>query len=207
MTGIKSLNTEAKARIAARVFLALLLISPYLVWLVSIHTWTWPAAGSWIPLALTSAGQAFWSAVFSLIFGFALFSGAQAWLSPRAKKISELALLLPNMIPPLFLVLSLLSMITPFIAFPYGIGAVIAAHVLMNSGLIAVALDRLVQNKLGGMAETAWTLGASREQFWLRIAWPLLKWDLSCLLLFVFSICFTSFSIPLILGGARFATL
>ncbi|MGZ3723915.1 MAG: hypothetical protein ACXVA9_13320 [Bdellovibrionales bacterium] len=207
MTGIKSLNAEASGRIFLRIFLALLLISPYLIWLIWIRDWALPSAAETLPIVAVSALQALWSAFFSMLIGFLLFSGAQAWLSPRAKKISELALLLPNMIPPLFLVLSLLSWVTPWIAFPYGIGAVIFAHVLMNSGLVAVALDRLVQSKLGGMTEVAWTLGSSRFLFWRRVAWPFLKWDIACLLLFVFSICFTSFSIPLVLGGERLATL
>jgi thiamine transport system permease protein len=57
------------------------------------------------------------------------------------------------------------------------------------------------------MAEVAWTMGASRYQFWTRVAWPFMKFDFACLFLFVFSICFTSFSIPFILGGETWSTL
>jgi thiamine transport system permease protein len=207
MTGTKSLNTEAYFRLALRLALALGLVAPYLIWLLWIPHWSWPEVREWLPLALTSLGQALYSSLFSVLFGFLLFLGAQSWTSSRGKKICEMALLLPNMTPPLFLVLSLLAWVTPWAAFPYGIGAVIVAHVLMNSGLIAIALDRLVHTRIGGMAETAWTLGVSRATFWRRIGWPYLKYDFACLFLFVFSICFTSFSIPLVLGGERWSTL
>lgn len=207
MTGTKSSKNEAPLRALFRILIALFLISPYLLWLIRIPQWTWPQTAEWLPIAATAAGQAFWSSVFAMIFGFLLFTGLQAWLTPRAKKFSELALLLPNMIPPLFLVISLMSWITPFMAFPYGVASVVCAHVLINSGLVAVALDRLVQAKLSGMAETAWTLGSTRARFWRQVAWPALKPDLACLFLFVFSLCFTSFSIPLVLGGQKQATL
>lgn len=111
------------------------------------------------------------------------------------------------MVPPLFVALGLLNLVSFFIYFPYGVGAVIAAHVLLNSGLVAIALDRLVQSKLGGMAEVCWVMGASPAMFWRRVAWPYLRADLACLYLFVFSLCFTSFSLPLLLSGQRASTL
>ncbi|HMN68910.1 MAG TPA: hypothetical protein PKC28_10265, partial [Bdellovibrionales bacterium] len=132
--------------------------------------------------------------------------GLQAW-SERGRGWVELALLLPNMIPPLFLSLGLLNLAAPFGAFPYGLGAVVAAHILLNMGLVAVAFDRLVHSRLGALSETAWVLGVKSGAFWRRIAWPLLRADVGCLFLFVFSVCFTSFSIPLLLGGERGVTL
>ena len=194
-------------RSASRVAVGLLLVSPYLIWLLWISKWEWPATAEWLPVLTTASEQAAFSAAGSMIFGFCLFGAAQGWTSSRARGFAELALLLPNMVPPLFLVLSLLSWVTPWAAFPYGLGAVVVAHVLLNSGLVAVSIDRLVQSQLSGLAETAWTMGASRATFWRQVAWPVLKSDLACIFLFIFSLCLTSFSIPLVLGGARLATL
>jgi len=180
---------------------------PYLIWILWIPEWSWPAVDEWWPYFLSATQQAFLSATLSMGFGFTLFLASQGWTSRRARRFCELALLLPNMIPPLFLLLSLLSWVTPRMAFPYGLGAVIFAHVLLNGGLVAISFDRLVHSRAGLMAETAWVLGASRTRFWLQVAWPLLRADFACIFLFVFSLCFTSFSIPLILGGAHKATL
>ncbi len=207
VTGTKFFNAEFYLRAGLRVGIGLLMLSPYLIWLVWVPEWRGPSVGEWYPALFTAFAQAFWSAAFSLIAGFILFGASQAWTEPRVRRLSELSLLLPNMIPPIFLVLSMLSWVTPFIAFPYGTGAVIVAHVLLNAGLVAVALDRLVHSKIGGMAETAWTLGASRSVFWYRVAWPFLKGDVACIFLFVFGLCFTSFSIPLLLAGSRQVTL
>ena len=207
MTGIKFLKTEFWVRSIIRIGLGLLLLSPYLIWLIWIPTWSLPEVSAWLSPLLTSLTQALLSAGLAMIAGFVLFQAAQGWVTGHARGFSELALLLPNMVPPLFLILALLSWVTPWAAFPYGIGAVIAAHVLMNAGLVAVSLDRLVHSKLGGMTETAGVLGASKRQFWTQVAWPYLKGDVACVFLFVFSLCFTSFSIPLILGGRQAATL
>lgn len=187
--------------------LGLLLISPYLIWLGSVPHWEPPRIQAWLPPLLTAAQQALLSATLAMIAGFFLFQSAQGWTSKFSRSISEMALLLPCMVPPLFLVLAILSWVTPWMAFPYGMTAVVLAHVLMNSGLVAVSLDRLVHNKLSLMAETSWILGATRSQFWRRVAWPYLKGDIACIFLFVFGLCFTSFSIPLLLGGRQAATL
>ncbi len=194
-------------RAALRVSLGLLLLMPYLIWLLWIPVWSWPEISEWLPYFTTALKQAALSAALALVCGFFLFLAAQGWTTVRARALSELALLLPNMVPPLFLVLSLLSWVTPWAAFPYGLGAVIFAHVLLNAGLVAVSLDRLLHSRAGLMAETAWVMGASRTRFWLQVAWPLLRLDVACIFLFVFSLCFTSFSIPLVLGGEHKTTL
>lgn len=142
-----------------------------------------------------------------MVLGFFLFRALQGWDVPRARGFAELALLLPNMVPPLFLVLALLSWVTPWSAFPYGLGAVVVAHVLMNSGLVAVSFDRMAHGKLRGLSESAWIMGSGRGAFWRDVAWPYLRADVACVFLFVFSLCFTSFSIPLALGGRSNATL
>lgn len=142
-----------------------------------------------------------------MVFGFVLFLALQSWSFSRMRQAAEVSLLLPNMIPPLFLALGLLNLVTPFFTFPYGAGAVMFSHVLLNSGLVAISLDRLINTKLGGMAEVSWTLGARPAMFWRQLALPYLRGDLCSLFLFVFSICFTSFSLPLLLSGERAVTL
>lgn len=207
MIGTKSLNIEVGRRSFLSFLLVLLLISPYLVWLGWIPSWDWPALSEWLPVVWLSCKQALWSSILAVAAGFILFSAAQAWTSERSIKVVEAALLISNMVPALFLVLSIMSWVTPWIAFPFGMGAVIFAHVLINCGLVAISLDRTIQHRLGGMAETAWTLGASRALFWRRVGWPAIRGDVACIFLFVFGICFTSFSVPLILSGERLVTL
>lgn len=206
MSGIKSSSSEETLRLALRIFLGVLLLAPYLIWLWRVPEWSFPEGEEWWDAFLTAALQASLSSVLSLLAGWFLFLCLQSW-SGKARGLAELSLLLPNMIPPLFIALGMMNLIVPFVAFPYGLGAVVAAHVFLNGGLVAIGLDRLIHNKLGGMAETAWVLGSGRALFWRKVGWPFLRGDLGCLFLFVFSVCFTSFSLPLLLSGERTVTL
>lgn len=205
MTGTKSLNPDPRS--VVRIFIGLFLTFPFLVWLVQIHSWAFPSGTEWLPALGISLAQAAVSAAVSLVAGWLLFLGLQSVQSERGRRWAEFLLLFPNMIPPLFLVLGLMNLVTTFMFFPYGFTAVVVAHVLMNAGLVAIALDRLVHFGLGGMAESAWVLGASRSQFWRRVAWPVLRADVLGLFLFLFSVFFTSFSIPVLLSGTRAVTL
>jgi len=201
MSGTKLSSIEESARPMLRVGLVLFLTLPYLIWLERLAGWDVPALSEIWPLAALSIKQSLFSSVLAMVAGFVLFLGFQGF---SKRGTAELVLLLPNMIPPLFIGLSLLSWVTPF---PYGLLAVVLAHALVNSGLVAVALDRVVQARLRGMAEVAWLLGSSRWRFWREIGWPQLKGDVACIFLFVFSVCLTSFSFPLLLAGGKLVTL
>lgn len=207
MIGTKHLSAEDVTRSALRISVGVFLLLPFLIWILRVPKWGGMEEGEWSEALSSSFTQAILSAAFSLLTGGFLFLALQAWVKPRIRFWAEVSLLLPNMIPPLFLVLGMMNLVTPVMNFPYGIGAVVAAHVILNAGLIAIALDGLTQSRLGGMAETAWVLGSNRWIFWRDVGLPYLRADLACLFLFVFSLCFTSFSIPLILGGDRIGTL
>jgi thiamine transport system permease protein len=199
---MKSFRVDEKARALLRVGLAAALISPYLIWLAAIPRWSLPSPEVWATAASASIIQSLMSSVLACAAGFVLFHALQAWRRPS---LGEAALLLPNLIPPLFVAMALLSV--GGTGFPYGLGAVVTAHVLMNAGLVAVALDRLVRAKAGGLAEVAWTMGCGRRRFWREIGWPVLRADFACIFLFIFSLCLTSFSLPLLLGGSRATSL
>lgn len=202
MSGIKS-SSEFPRR-AVRVALGLTLVFPYLIWIARLPSWTLPEGAAWWPHVAAAAVQATLSALFSLVIGFALFLGQQAWRRPRA---AEAWLLIPNLVPPIFVGLALVRAFTLLTATPYGLTAVVVAHVLLNAGLVAVAFDRLVSSRLAGQAEVADVLGSARVAFWREVAFPQMRAELAQVFLFVFALSFTSFSLPLMLGGARATTL
>lgn len=206
MSGTKSSKNEW-GRPVLRVLFALLLISPYLIWIFRIQKWAWPDWQEWTTPIFHAFLQASLSAIFSFALGFMMFCGLQCWARTPARGLVESGLLFPNLLPPLFFIMSLIGLGSPWGGWPQGLGAVVFAHSLLNAGLVAVALDRLIFFKLGPIAETAWVLGARPYQFWREVAWPYLRSDLATIFLFVFSLCFTSFAIPLMLSGERPATL
>ncbi len=151
--------------------------------------------------------QAFFSAFFSLLIGFWISLGlvsSQNFLKGRFGSFFEILCLAPNFLPPLFIILATLSVVEPF---PMGTAGIVLIHTLMNFGLAAVLLSGLIESKIGGMAELAYIEGASRFQFITKGVLPLLRKDILLLGLFVFVICFGSFSVPLIVGGGRGTTI
>lgn len=154
-----------------------------------------------------SFSQAFLSASGSLILGT---WGALALLSfstnsqSKMRRALQVMCLLPNFLPPLFILLAVLNFINPF---PMGLIGISIVHILMNFGLVAVLLAESIQGRLGGMAELAYVEGAGRFQFMTQVFVPLLRKDLLLVFLFVFVICFGSFAVPLIVGGIHGTTV
>lgn len=151
--------------------------------------------------------QAFFSALLSVALGvwvsFGLISFSKGFRR-HYRTALEVLCLLPNFLPPLFTLLSILNLVDPF---PMGLVGITIVHTMMNFGLVAVMLAHTIEKKVGGLAELAYVEGASKFLFLRKAFWPLLKKDLFLLFLFVFVVCFGSFAVPLIVGGGRGTTI
>lgn len=83
----------------------------------------------------------------------------------------------------------------------YGFGAVLLAHVFFNAPLML----RVLSGALAGIPAAQWRLaaqwGLSDWQRFQQIEWPVLRRVVPGLLALVFLLCFTSFSLVLMLGG------
>ncbi|MNJ92696.1 thiamine transporter membrane protein [compost metagenome] len=151
--------------------------------------------------------QAFLSTVLSLFFGLWSALGLISFSSGRKRHWRfplDILCLLPNFLPPIFILLATLNTIEPF---PMGIVGIALVHAFMNFGLVAVLLAGIIESKLGGVVELSYVEGASRWQFFSRAFFPILKKDILLICLFVFVICFGSFSVPLVVGGGRGTTV
>jgi ABC-type Fe3+ transport system permease subunit len=150
-----------------------------------------------LELVARSFLQAASSALFAIVLGLL---GASALLR-RSVKWEALALA-PAAVPSIAIVLGFMS------AFPgwRGWSAVAFAHALVSSGLVAVVLSRVIRGHLGGSLELAWVEGASRTDIWFRGVLPAIRPDLARLATTVFAASLASFSIPLLLSGARAVT-
>lgn len=151
--------------------------------------------------------QAFFSALISMIFGLWAALGLLSFSNNNHqhwRRVLEVFCLLPNFLPPIFILLSVLNIVDPF---PMGLVGIVFIHTLMNFGLVAVLLASLIENKAGGVIELAYVEGASRRQFLFCGLLPMIKKDLWLLGLFIFVVCFGSFSVPLIVGGGRGTTI
>ncbi len=189
-------------------FFLIFLLFPYAILIFKLNSLGSISMDETLWALKNSLLQASLSAVGSLLLGFSMtlgFFSLQRALGPKHRllKLFQFLLLLPTFLPPLFILLILLSMLNPF---PLGIPGVVLAHVLINAGLVCLVLKTLVEKKLRVLLEESFIYGISQVQF-LGMAWGVLRRDLLSLFSFVFILCFSSFSIPLILGAGKVSTL
>ncbi len=151
--------------------------------------------------------QAVGSGLVSLIFGV-LGGLGLLWLSRVMSHQSyywvESMILLPNLLPSLFVILSCLGLLAPF---PFGKGGVILIHSLINVGLVSILFRRIALVKLGRIGDLSLVEGAGFWQFFKTGILGYLKIELLFLFLFVFSSSMMSFNVPYMIGGPSGATL
>ncbi len=183
------------------------LVFPFIFLLSHFRITNWPEWSELFWAFKNSFLQAFFSAFFSLVLGTWVALGLICFTDGfrrHYRMILEVLCLVPNFLPPLFTLLSILNFIDPF---PMGIAGITIAHTIINFGLVAVMLAGIIENKIGNLAELAYIEGASRWQFLRQVFLPILKHDLFLLFLFVFAVCFGSFAVPLIVGGGKGTTM
>lgn len=185
----------------------LIFLGPYIVLLTHFSlSFKTPLAELGIVLQNTIL-QAASSGVLSVVLGI-LGGMGLLWLGRVAKPQIyfwiEKLILLPNLLPSLFVILSCLGAIRPF---PFGIVGVVIIHSLVNIGLIAILFKTICLQKLKPLAELSLIEGASTWHFFRVGVLGYLKIDIIYLFLFVFSISMISFNVPYMIGGPSGATL
>lgn len=194
-------------RLILRFLLVYALATPWLVVAARSGGFALPPLETLTTSLLMSCAQAALSAMSAMLFGAIGGLGLVSMARSKWRWVMELFLLLPAWIPPLFVILAALNFVTNWFQFPFGIAGVVLVHVLMNVGLVAVSITRALENRLGGQLELAWIEGAPRWKFLGKVAWPQLKEEIASLFLLVFGFCFTSFAVPMVVGGGSLATL
>lgn len=151
--------------------------------------------------------QALGSGALSVILG--IWGGmGLLWLSRkfgvRRYHLLERMVLLPSLLPSLFVIVSCLSIIEPF---PFGKIGIILLHTIINVGLASVLFMRLCREKLGGLGALSLVEGASRWQFFRAGILGYLRADIFYLFLFFFATAAVSLNVPLMVGGSSGTTL
>lgn len=180
--------------------IAILFLSPFLILFGRYPSWNLLPTDELARVFGFTALQAGASAIVSLSLGFVGALGLMAF--PRRTWFRAFALL-PNAVPALLVILASMN-IWPGIR---GLAGIVIVHTLLNAGIVAVAVAALLSTRFAGMADLALIEGAGRWAFLRRGALPLLAPDLSRLFLFVFAVCFSSFAVPLVIGGSRATTV
>ncbi len=90
---------------------------------------------------------------------------------------------------------------------PRGFPAIVAAHVYYNYGFCAVMISSVLSTVPNEIDEAAEVLGASSTTRFLRVVFPSVIKGIVSSFVIVYMLCFTSFAIPLVLGGSKCYTL
>lgn len=137
----------------------------------------------------------------ALVLGFFYFLGLLSIKTKWVKSLFEIIILLPNLFPQLFIVLSLVNLFEKTLGFiPFGFWGVVASHTIVYAGLVALSLSRTVTEKMGKTLDLAIIEGAGRWQLIYVGIIKRFKKEIYSLFLFVFTLCFTSFTIPFLMG-------
>ena len=151
--------------------------------------------------------QAGLSTVLSLFFGLV---GSLGLLSLSKKKYYvwiESLIILPALMPPLFLALSLVQILNQINFFPFGLHILIFAQVLTYIGITSVAFARILLTQAGSLSEWAYLHKVSGFSFFKVLTETVLLKDIKWLFVLVFSSIWTSLSLPLLLGGSSFFSM
>lgn len=152
--------------------------------------------------------QAFLSVLFSWVFAVPASLGLAAFYKNKPVYfILEWIYLLPLFLPPLVLAGGMMNILEYTMRAPFGLAPIAAGHVFTYSGGIAVILSRLLMMKTSSYCEWAAVHGISMRKLVSVLLRYVLKRDVQLLSLTVFGFCFTSFSLPVLLGGAQGKTL
>lgn len=184
--------------------LTLFLVLPYLLLIKSFGVGFQVDAPEFLWALKNTTIQATISGLLSILLGVIFSFGYFRLSHPRHQQIFMITAMAPNFVPPLFILLSVLQLVDPM---PRGLLAISFVHILINAGFCSAFLVGIIEAKVLPFQESAYVLGVSRWQFMRKILWPLMKSDFLFLFAFVFTVCFSSFSIPLILGGGKGTTL
>lgn len=151
-----------------------------------------------------SVFQSFVSATLSLFVAFFLSFGLRVRPRTFLHKLMNFSCLVPFFLPPLFTVLALMAWVQPF---PMGIWSVIAVHFFVSVGFCSLQLARVRESRFNSISDTCQVLGVSRWQFQRSIFFPLARRDLGLLWLLIFFQSFSSFAVPLLVGGGEASSL
>ena len=201
---------EVKSGIWKSHILSILLISfilcPIVIFFYKISIINLSLDDQWIRVFINTVVQASVSALLSIVLGIPGALGFCALSKNPYLRWIELISILPAVLPPLMSVLAWMNVTEYFFRMPFGWSSVIATHVLMNVGLVSVLLAR-VFSAAGGVSAWALVHGVKRSGFIIKCLFYEWKSHLVLIFIIIFSFCFTSFSVPLLVGGASGQTL
>ena len=198
-------------------FLIALLIFPVFIFCFKISSLNLPPLSEWGSVLLITIIQAGLSAGCSVFIGIIgalglLKNSVNEYHQKLSQKkqyipLLELFCLLPALLPVLIPVMAWINVAEYFFHVPFSVMTVIIIHILINIGLVSVFFSRVFSVQVGNLSAWAYVHSVSRLMLLKKIIFYECRRDIALIFFLVFSFCFTSFSVPLLVGGMSGQTL
>ncbi len=184
-----------------------LLLFPFFLFCFRLKSLDWPQGFQFFSVFSATLFQAGASTILSLILAVWGSRGLIFFSHKKYYPFIEGIILLPSLIPPLLLVLSVVHLTEQFMPFPFGLPALIFVQTLTYTGLCTVALSRVILKEGQNLSEWAYLHGSSSWYFLKALLKTILLKDIKTLFALVFAGSFTSLSLPLLTAGSPFFSL
>ncbi|MCZ0932180.1 MAG: hypothetical protein OXJ52_03395 [Oligoflexia bacterium] len=183
------------------------LVSPFLFFLVKLKSAPWLEDFKFFFIFLMTVFQAGAGAFLSLLLALLASRGLLSLANKKYYFFVEAVVLLPCLVPPLILALSLVHWVELMSAFPFGLTALIISQTLTYTGLCSIAITRVLLKHSSFLSEWAYVHKISPFHFFRVLIKTVLLKDIKILFILVFTSAFTSLSLPLLVGGSSFFSL
>ena len=150
----------------------------------------------------------FWQATLSTVLVVLIavpIAGIVAHYDFRGRRLLRALLIVPFTMPTVVVGAAFLALLPS--GHRQGAIGIVLAHVFFNVGIMVRAVGNAWEAIDPSLSEAARTLGASPQRAWWTIVRPLLRPAIAGTAGLVFTLCFTSFGVVLLLGGPRRATI
>lgn len=193
----------SKSGISIAAFFIVFLFFPYALLLIKLPSVVLPESSEFIWALGNSGLQAFGAAFGTLLLALLFAPGFSFLANHFPSRILEFLILIPTLLPSLFIILVVISTLSPF---PIGLIGVVFIHIVLNTGLATVLIMQIISRKLIPLLELSAVEGASRWKF-LKASWGWIYKDIFGIFIFLFILCFANFSVPFVAGGGKATTL
>ncbi len=180
---------------------------PFSLFFFKVFEFSFLPLSEWAQIFFITLSQAFLSLILSFILAFIGTLGLLAFAEKKYFIFLECIYLIPILLPAIVIVGSMMNVFENFVQFPFGLLPLVFCHALSYSGAISVFLARIMMTKCFSICEWARVHGTSRFKLFFNLIRFVIKTDVQLLALTVFCFCFTSFSIPVLMGGPYWRTI
>ncbi|MFN3453339.1 MAG: ABC transporter permease subunit [Pseudobdellovibrio sp.] len=184
---------------AVKFFLAILFLFPFLVLIyhfklefnLDVHDIQWALKNSILQSTLSS--------LITCSVGYMLSLGLLT-APQKYRGFLRAMSLVPSFLPSIFIVLVALSLVSPF---PMGSYGIVFVMCLTYTGYVAAMMSIEIEQRLGVLGFVSEVFGLTKWSFLRKVILPLSFKPLLILFIIISINVFTSFSVPLLVGGGK----